>query len=165
MKAFGNFKKKILILGDAPGEHEDRIGKPWQGKSGKLLQRTLRDLGIDLFEDCLSMNAVNCRPAKNRMPSNYEVDCCRRFVIKTIWEKKPKVIILLGAVALYSIIEHRWKRSFGGITKWRGWTIPDQDFSTWICPTFHPSFIERAEDGAEETVWRNDLKQAINLII
>ena len=162
MKPFGNFKKGILNIGEAPGEVEDERGKQWQGKTGRLLKKTYRDLGIDLFEDCLNINAVNCRPMEkrdNRAPSNYEIDCCRKSILKLIKEKKPKIIILLGNAALYSIIGRRWKLKLGGITKWRGWIIPDQDYKTWICPTFHPSYVERSEKEVL-TVWKQDLSRA-----
>lgn len=165
MAPFGNFKKGILNIGEAPGEVEDIKGKPFQGKTGTLLKHTYSKLGVDLFEDCLNINAVHCRPTdengNNRAPTNYEIECCRRTTLKVIRDYKPKVIVLLGNSAVYSLIGHRWKRDLGGITKWRGFTIPDQDFQAWICPTFHPSFIERSEDGgAEETVWLQDLRQA-----
>ena len=165
MEPFGNFKKKILNIGEAPGEVEDRNGRPWQGKSGKLLQRTYEKLGIDLFEDCLNINAVNCRPTdkngSNRVPTNFEAECCRKSILKVIKEYSPKVIVLFGNMAVYSLIGHRWKKNLGGITKWRGWTIPDQDFKTWICPTFHPSYVERADAKEVKTIWEQDLKQAI----
>ena len=167
MKPFGNFAKGILNIGEAPGETEDTRGKQWQGKTGRLLQKTYRRLGIDLFEDCLNINAVNCRPVdskgNNRTPTNYEIDCCRRMVIKCIEQYKPKVIVLLGGSALYTILGHRWKKNLGGVTKWRGWCIPDQDFQTWICPVFHPSYVERGEQEVE-TVWVQDLKQVIEII-
>ncbi|HDY89497.1 MAG TPA: hypothetical protein ENH82_15465 [bacterium] len=164
MKPYGEFKKKILIIGEAPGKTEDQRGHPWQGKMGRLLQNTFRrKLGMDLFEDCLCMNAVNCRPENNRTPTNYEVDCCRRSVLKVIEERKPKVIILLGNSALYCLLGHRWKKDLGGIMKWRGWTIPDQDFNCWICPTFHPSFVGR-EEKEVETVWLQDLERAIKKV-
>lgn len=161
MEPFGNFKKKILNIAESPGEVEDKVGKPFQGKTGKLLQRTYKKLGIDLFKDCLNINAVNCRPPDNRTPSNYEMECCRRSILKVIDEYKPKVIVLLGNAAVYSLIGHRWKKDLGGITKWRGWTIPDQDYKTWLCPTFHPSYVERSDSGVEEVIWMQDLKQAI----
>jgi len=172
MEPFGNFKKKILNIGEAPGEIEDNKGKPWQGKVGKLLQRTYDDLGIDLFEDCLNINACSCRPVdkegNNRSPSNFEVECCRKTVLRTIDEYKPKLIIVLGNSALFSLIGHRWKKDLGGITKWRGYTIPDQDFDAWVCPTFHPSFIERSFDfkgtSVEKVIWLQDLKQAFKSI-
>ena len=164
MKPFGNFKKGILNLGEAPGEIEDKRGKQWQGKTGRLLQKTYRHLGIDLFEDCLNINAVNCRPMDkkgiNRIPTNYEIDCCRKKVLQTIEQYKPKVIVLLGNSALYCLLGHRWKKDLGGIMKWRGWTIPDQDFNCWICPAFHPSYVGRLE-AEVETVWIQDLERII----
>jgi DNA polymerase len=63
MKPYGNFKKKIMIIGEAPGEVEDTKGKPWQGKTGLLLQRTCQSLGVDIFEDCVNINACHCRPS------------------------------------------------------------------------------------------------------
>ncbi len=164
MEPYGEFEKKILVIGEAPGKTEDRRGHPWQGKAGRLLQNTFKnELNIDLFEDCLCMNAVNCRPEDNRTPTNYEVDCCRKKVLEVIESYKPKLIILLGNSALYSVIGHRWKKGLDGIMKWRGWTIPDQDFNCWICPTFHPSFVLRGEKEVK-TVWVNDLKQAIGKV-
>ena len=168
MEPYGKFKKEIMIIGEAPGEKEDKYGKPWQGQTGNLLEDTLDRLGISLFDDCVSLNSVNCRPTDkdgdNRKPTNYELGCCRRIVIKAINDYKPKVIICLGESATYSLIGHRWKKSFDGIFKWRGWTIPDQDFKCWICPTFHPSFIERSKrnEMVAEVIWKNDLKQAIS---
>lgn len=168
MKPFGNFKKKILNIGEAPGEAEDRTGKPWQGKVGKLLERTYASLGIDLFEDCVNINAVLCRPTdlkgSNRPPSNFEAECCRRSILRTIEEYCPHKIIILGNTALYSIIGHRWMKDLGTISKWRGFTIPDLDFNAWLCPTFHPSYIERAMEQPDvQAIWKRDLKQAFAL--
>jgi DNA polymerase len=168
MEPFGNFKKKILNIGEAPGETEDDLGKPWQGKAGKLLHRAYQKLGIDLFEDCLNVNACLCRPTdeggNNRAPENFEMECCRPSILKLIEQKKPKIIILLGNSPVYSLIGHRWKRDLGGISKWRGFTIPDQDFNAWICPTFHPSYIERSEGVVEQVIWMEDLSQAFSLL-
>ncbi len=165
MAPYGNFRKKIMNIGEAPGEVEDKMGKPFQGKTGQLLQHTYKKLGIDLFEDCININASLCRPVdrqtSNRPPSNQELDCCRRLILRHITQYKPKVIVLFGNAAVYSLIGHRWKRDLGGITKWRGWTIPDQDFNAWLCPTFHPSFIERSEENDINTIWQQDLKRAI----
>ena len=172
MKPYGNFKKKILIVGDSPNDIDDKKGKPWQGKVGKLLERTLKELGIDLFEDCLSTHAVFCSPiggdGDSRAPSNFEVDCCRRSLLRSIKEYTPHVIIIFGNSGLYSLIGHRWKKDLGGITKWRGFTIPDQDYMAWVCPTFHPSYIERVSKPGittvEEVIWKQDLKKAIEKV-
>jgi uracil-DNA glycosylase family 4 len=122
-------------------------------------------LGIDLFEDCLNINAVNCRPEGNRTPKNHEIDCCRHVIVsKVIKEYKPDIIVLLGNAAIYSFLGHRWKKDLGGITKWRGWAIPDRDYNAWVCPTFHPSYVGRDESGATETIWRQDLERVFDLV-
>lgn len=177
MKPFGNFKKGIMNIGEAPNEIDDRRGKQFQGKYGKLLEKTYRDLGIDLFEDCINIYSANCRPTNendsNRTPTNFEVDNCRRIVLAAIEEYKPKVIVLMGDTAIHSLIGHRWKKDLGKISKWRGFTIPDQDFKAWVCPTYSPNFILRQNesgyrkddgDAIEMVVWRNDLKQAVKCL-
>ena len=167
MKPFGNFAKGIMVIGDAPEDVDDMKGRPWQGKAGRLLRRTYERMGIDLFEDCLSMNAVNCRPSdrtgSNRSPSPDEINHCRSvLVLKAIKEYQPKVIVLLGGTAIQSIIGHRWQGSSGEVNKWRGFAIPDQDFKAWICPTFHPSYLERSGQKKElMTIWKQDLNQSI----
>lgn len=166
IEPYGNFKKKIMIIGEAPGEREDRNGKPWQGKTGRLLQRTLEEIGIDLFDDCISLNSVNCRPPENRQPLPKEIMSCRDVkVLPAINDFNPSTIILLGSVPLTSFLGMK-KRSetskkVAGIAKWAGWTIPDQDFKAWICPTYHPSYIERLENPESQLVWKEDLKKAI----
>ena len=158
IELYGKGKRKILIIGEAPGEMEDRRGLPWQGKTGRLLERTLADLGIDLFSDCASINAVNCRPPDNRSPGGYEIDCCRTVMLaKAIKKYKPKVTLLLGTAALQSFIGPRWGGDLSGITKWRGFTIPDHDYNCWTLPTFHPSFVERS-DREITTIWKQDLE-------
>jgi len=162
MEPYGGFKKKILNIGEAPGEWEDKKGKPWQGKTGELLRKQYAKMGINLFEDCLNINAVNCRPVdekgNNRTPTSIEIDSCRKNVLECIHQNKPQVIVLLGATAVESLIGYRWKREFGSISKWRGWAIPDQDFEAWVVPTFYPSFVERAgADDVTGVIWRQDL--------
>ena len=164
MRPYGEFKKEILNIGEAPGEVEDKRGMPWQGKSGRLLKKVYRRLGVDLFEDCLNINAVNCRPTSDQTPKNYEIDCCRKSIKQIIDDCQPKVIVLLGGSALYSLLGNRWKRDLGGILKWRGFTIPDRDFKAWVCPTFHPSYVERSEGKEAEVVWTQDLEQAIKKV-
>jgi uracil-DNA glycosylase len=172
MQPYGNFQKGIMILGEASGEVEDRRNKPWQGKTGRLLQQTLSKIGVEIFEDCICVNSCACRPidekGNNRTPTDYEIDCCRKFVLNVIEKYKPKIIIPLGNSAIYSLIGHRWKKELGGITKWRGWIIPDQDYSAWICPTYHPSYVERIDNKEGQTngmttVWMDDLRQAIQM--
>lgn len=168
MEPFGNFKKRILNIGDAPDETDDKKGKQWQGKVGRRLQREYKRLGIDLFEDCLNINSINCRPicekGDNREPTPNEIECCRSRVLKVIEEYKPHIIILLGNSAVTSLIGYRWKKDLGGIMKWRGWQIPDRDFNAWVCPVFHPNYVEKADADEVDVIWRNDLCDAIGMV-
>jgi DNA polymerase len=167
MEPFGDGKLKILNLGEAPGEIEDRRGKQWQGKMGQALQKSYEKLGIDLFGDCVNINSANCRPTtkdgNNRAPTNDEIASCRSRVLQVIEQHKPHVIMLFGGSAVTSLIGHRWKKDLGGIFRWRGWTIPDRDFNAWLCPVFHPSFVERSEEEVG-TVWMQDLEHALSYV-
>ena len=104
------------------------------------------------------------KAGNNRPPTNLEVDCCRKSILQIIDDCQPKVIVLFGGSALYSALGKRWKRDLGGISKWRGFTIPDRDFKAWVCPTFHPSYVERSDGGEVETIWAQDLEQAIKKV-
>ncbi len=166
MEPYGEGKKGIVNIGEGPGESEDRKGKPWQGKAGRLLKRTYRDLGIDLFYDCMNINAVNCRPPGNQTPSPHQIACCRNIMVDSeIKKEQPEVIVAFGGSALQSLIAHRWKGDWDGIGKWRGWAIPDFEYNSWIVPTYHPSFIGRMDESEEAmTIWEQDLQTAIDLI-
>ena len=98
MKPYGKFKKGIMVIGEAPGQEDDKKGKPWQGTTGKFLQRKFQQLEVDLFQDCISLNAVNCRPVdqkgNNKAPTEHEIACCKRKVIDAIKQYRPKLLIL-----------------------------------------------------------------------
>lgn len=167
IKPFGEFRLGILNIGEAPNKEDDQCGRPWQGKTGEMLRKVYAELGVDLFRDCLNISACHCRPVdkdgRTRQPSDYEVDSCRKKTLQIIEEYKPRVIVLFGNAAVYSIIGHRWKKDLEGISKWRGWTIPDQELGTWICPVFSPSFVEHSETTDVRVIWKRDLKQALAL--
>lgn len=168
MKPFGNFRLGIMNIGEAPGETEDEKGKQWQGRTGQLLKRTYAKFGIDLFEDCININAVNCRPidkdGKNRIPTNNEIEGCRNSIFNYIKQYRPKIIVLFGNSAIYSLLAHRWKKDLKGIFEWRGWRIPDQELGCWICPTFHPSFVERTSTKEITKIWEFDIGNIAKLI-
>lgn len=171
IKPYGAFKKRIMIVGEAPGEEEDRAGRPWQGPAGRLLQAELKRFGIDLFQDCISYSSVNCRPttirkgrAVNRDPSNKELLQCRNLVLRAVYSLKPSLLILLGGLAVQSVIGARWSKDLGGVNRWRGFTIPDRELKTWICPSFSPSTIEEIDDSRRVpylTVFRQDLQRML----
>lgn len=164
MEPSGHGRKKILIVAEAPGEDEDRLGTQLVGKVGQYLRRTLNELGIDLDRDCRKTNSIRCLPPGNREPTPEEKAACRKHLFDEIQKSRPHVVIPLGGHALWSLLEGRWRRdNHFGISRWRGLTIPDQDLGAWLCPTFHPSYVQRNLDyvPAVEIIWRRDLKRAL----
>lgn len=120
----------IMIVGEAPGRREDESGKPFVGKSGKLLEEMLEEQ--DLFrEDVFITNAVSCRPPDNRKPSKGEIRQCNAWLKYQINKVKPKYVLLLGATAYQSIT------GSSGVTKARGQPF-EQDGIIYL-PTLHPA--------------------------
>lgn len=163
MQPTGGFAKGILNIGIRPSSIDDRAGSPFNGKAGELLRSEYNRLGIDLEKDCLNMNVISCAPPDGRLPSSYELDSCRRFILAAIKNYAPKIIVLFGDGPVYSVIGHRWQNDLGTIIKWRGWTIPDQDFKAWVCPTYAPENIEHSKNPVDLVIWRQDLKRIAEL--
>ncbi len=158
-----------MIIGDAPTQIDDERGKPWQSKVGRYLKKTLKKFDVDLWEDCVSVYAVCCRPldknGKTKTVGSKEVGSCRKTILKWVQEYQPKVVIMLGNAALESLVAHRWPSDkLGGIHKWRGWQIPDQDFKAWLCPMFHPQFVIYEDKHDVEVIWERDLKRALDTV-
>jgi DNA polymerase len=171
----GEGRMKIMVLAEAPGEQEDAKGTQLIGKAGQLLREALRTHKIDLDRDCRKTNAVRCRPPENRRPTQQEIAACAGHIWEEIEKTKPKVLLLLGQVAVESFLLGR-VTDVDTIGKWRGLIIPDQKAGCWVCPTFHPSYILRSREGrairgrtepeltAEERVFRIDLMNAIDML-
>ena len=164
MPPFGENRRGLMTVGEGPGEREDRVGKPWQGQTGQLLRRALGRLGVDLDRDCVSTNAVACRPEGNRTPTPHEAMCCRvRFLRPAIKRTRPRVVLLLGGAATASVVGSLLPEVSDQITKWRGFRIPVPEWGCWLCPTFHPSFVAGSADRPEvETIWERDLEAAVD---
>ena len=161
MKPTGKNKKNILIVAEAPGEQEDKFNTQLIGKSGKRLRRTLKSLRIDLDRDCIKTNAVICRREENETPTDAMIFACRPNLIKTIKKYEPNVIILLGAVAVKSLLGILYKEDVGAISRWGGYCIPNHNPNAWIVPTFHPSYIMRKDDKVLNRIFKQHLKMAV----
>jgi uracil-DNA glycosylase family 4 len=96
----GDPRAPILIVSERPGENEDRLGKPFVGRAGELLDKMLRAIDLDPDRHVLLTNVVRCKPDVDRSPTKDEVDACFPFLEKQIELMQPRVILLLGAVAL-----------------------------------------------------------------
>jgi len=162
MEVAGEGRRKILVVGEAPGETEDLKGLPFVGKAGRELQSSVRSFGADLFRDCWVTNALICRPPENRTPTDKEVDYCRPNVVNTIMELKPKVVVLLGGTAINSVVSWLWGDRPETVKRWVGFQIPAQEINAWVCPTYHPSFVLREEEKSvvPRLLFREHLRRA-----
>lgn len=163
MEVTGRGKVRLLLVGEAPGQKEDKIGKQFVGDAGNVLRKILRSVDLDI-EDVWKTNSVICRPPHNEISDVY-IESCRPNLLKTIAELKPKVIMLLGLSAVKSVIGVDWERNIGQMSTWVGWTIPSIRFGAWLCPTYHPSYVLRL--GEDQTIVRmvkDHFKQAIGLL-
>jgi len=132
----GNIHAPILIIGEAPGRDEDLQGRPFVGKSGQLLDKILDACGFDRTEHVYISNIIKCRPPGNRVPYPEEIEMCKPLLLRQIELINPKILILLGATALKSIIGPEMR-----ITKVRGNWINWEDRQAM--PVYHPSALLR----------------------
>ena len=131
----GNKNASIMIIGEAPGADEDEQGLPFVGQSGQLLNNMLASVNLKRSDVYIS-NIVFWRPPGNRQPSNSEIALCLPFVEEHIMLVRPKILILLGGVAVKSLL-----RSTKSITSMRGRKISYNGIPT--IPTFHPAYLLR----------------------
>jgi DNA polymerase len=96
----GNPNSRIMVIGDAPGEMEEKLGKAFVGRAGKLLDSIMDAVGLDTNRDMLIANIVKHRPPKNRVPRADEAEACMPYLKKQIELIAPRLIILLGATSL-----------------------------------------------------------------
>lgn len=155
----GELKKGILNILTMPDDAEDRRGQCWVGKAAQYIEQCYKELGVDVDRDCLNTYAVWCGGEK--APSDEQVTNHRRHITKLIKEYQPKVIVVFGDKALYSVIGHRWKKDFGTIDKWRGFQIPDQELKAFICPVFAPEVAMENKYKVDELYFKQDLKAAV----
>lgn len=162
MPVAGKGKKKILVVGEAPGKNEDTQNLPFVGDSGQLLQRTFDDLGYNLFRDCWVTNSLICRPPKNAAPTSQQIEYCRPNLFNLINDLEPVVVILLGTPAVQSLIGHLWRSDPGGIFRWAGFQIPCREHNCWVCPTYHPRFVLGSEKNpVVDILFRDHLRSAL----
>jgi uracil-DNA glycosylase len=163
MVPFGKGRRKILIVGEAPGHTEDEVGRPFVGKAGQYLRQRLRKFGINPDTDCLITNALICRPIDNKITDQRMIEYCRPNLLKTLQEFDPNVVILLGGPAHKSLLGHLWKENVGAVTRWVGWKIPCQRYNCWVCPTYHPSYLMRQDNVVLDRMFEQHLEAALEL--
>ena len=151
----GNPQSKIMVIGEAPGNHEDLKGIPFCGDSGNMLNEILMSINLKRENDFYLTNVIFWRPPGNRRPTDEELAICRPFVERHIALFAPKIIILVGSTAMSAILGLK-----DPITKIRGEILDYQaDFLTSpskIFTIFHPSFLMR-QPMKKKIVWQDML--------
>lgn len=147
---FGIGKKdaKVMFIGEGPGADEDMQGEPFVGKAGKLMNMAFDAIGLKR-EEVYIANIVKCRPPSNRNPEIDEVNSCLNYLRNQVILVKPKIIVLLGSVALKSILGNEY-----GITASRGRWFEKKGIL--YMPTWHPAALLR--DETKKIDFINDLK-------
>ena len=150
--ADGNPEAEIMLVGEGPGEQEDREGKPFVGRAGQLLDRMLGAIGLDRSKVYIA-NMVPWRPPGNRNPTPEELALCAPFVHRQIELVAPKLLVTLGNVPTQALFATNQ-----GITRMRGqWkTLSINSWSGPTLPTLHPAFLLRTP-SAKAQAWKDML--------
>ncbi len=149
--ADGTPSGRVMFIGEAPGRDEDRIGKPFVGRAGQLLDKMLASIDLDRGRNCYITNVINWRPPDNRDPSPEEAAICLPFLRRHIELANPGIIVLLGAVAARHVMGVT-----EGIMKTRGRWLEYRvgDVMVPVMPTLHPAYLLR-QPAHKKLAWRD----------
>jgi len=151
---YGNPQAEVMIIGEAPGADEDRIGEPFVGRSGHLLDKMLSAVGLRR-EDCYITNVLPWRPPGNRTPTDGEVAVCLPFLKRQIELIKPKIILLLGSSAAKAVLN-----TADSISQLRGRFVDYETDNGSVFPTlssYHPAYLLRTP-SQKSKVWADLLR-------
>jgi uracil-DNA glycosylase family 4 len=156
--ARGDLEAGLLFIGEGPGADEDRVGLPFVGRSGQLLDRLIvEELALDPNQVQIT-NVVRCRPPGNRDPQEDEIATCRPYLERQLELVRPAVIVTLGNFAARLMLD-----TIQGVTRLRGRTYPWR--GAVLVPTYHPSFVLRNGGGDPLVQMRADLVRAKQALI
>ncbi|GJM22271.1 MAG: uracil-DNA glycosylase [Planctomycetota bacterium] len=143
----GSPNARVMFIGEGPGADEDRTGRPFVGRAGKLLDDIITKGMRIAREDVFIANVVKCRPPNNRAPTADESAACRGYLQRQIAAVSPAVICTLGATATHLLLEtdSPMSRLRGREHSWRG--LP-------VIPTYHPAYLLRNE-AAKRPTWED----------
>ena len=150
----GNKQADIMFIGEGPGADEDAQGEPFVGRAGKLMNLAFQTVGIKRKEVYIA-NIVKCRPPGNRDPQEDEENACINYLRNQVMLVRPKVIVLLGRIALQSILGKEYK-----ITTSRGNWVEKKEIM--YMPTWHPAALLRDENKKVDFI--NDLQMVVEYL-
>ena len=150
--ADGNPQSRVMFVGEAPGYEEDISGRPFVGRSGKLLDQMLTAIGLDRTTAYIA-NVVPWRPPGNRTPTPQETSICLPFIRRQIELANPDILVCLGGPSAQTLLGIK-----EGITRSRGRWFPYDTGTREIraLPTFHPAFLLRSP-LQKRLAWRDFL--------
>ena len=142
----GPVTTRFVMIGDAPGPEEDRLGEPFVGSSGELFDKILRATGIPR-DQVYILNTLKCRPPNNRVPSDLELDNCRPYIEAQLEILQPEYIICWGATAVRAVLQ-----TTESIGRLRGRFHCYKKAKVLV--TYHPTYLERAPE-AKKLTWQD----------
>lgn len=142
----GSLRPRVCFYGEAPGADEDAQGRPFVGAAGKLLNDIISAMKLKR-EEVYILNSLKCRPPQNRTPVPDEVDNCRPFAHQQLEVLQPEFLILLGAVAVRSVLQSTESvgRLRGRFHRFHG---------SRVLVTYHPAYLLRTP-AAKKMVWED----------
>ena len=151
----GHPKARLMFVGEAPGEDEDRQGEPFVGRAGQLLTKIIEAISLTRDQVYIA-NVIKCRPPGNRNPEPDEVAACEPFLFQQIAIVQPRVIVALGKFAAQCLL-----RTAEPITRLRGREFEYRGAT--LIPTFHPAYLLR-NPPAKREVWE-DMKKVRAILL
>jgi uracil-DNA glycosylase len=139
----GNVEADLMLIGEGPGETENKTGNVFVGPAGKLLDKQLHAINLTR-QDIYIANIVKCQPPGNRDPQASEIEACMPYLVEQIEIIKPQIILLLGRVAAHSILQ-----TTGSISKLRLSLHSFREIPVYV--TYHPSALLRNEEYKRPT--------------
>lgn len=147
---------RIMMIGEAPGGEEDRVGKPFAGPAGQLLDKMLASIGLDRTTVRI-INAIPWRPPGNRTPTETEIALCRPFLHRHIALVAPLGLVTLGAVATKALLATEAQAGIRRLRgQWRDVKIEGLSAPTPCLPTYHPAYLLRMPNAKKES-WQDFL--------
>ncbi len=138
----GNPQARAVAIGEGPGAEEDRQGRVFVGRAGRLLDAMMEEVGLDPDRDLLLINLVKCRPPRNRIPRAEEVQACSPYLWRQMGLVRPRLLVLLGASAAKHLLPPELlSRGFSRLVG-KFFKRPELP-GVQIFPLFHPAFILR----------------------
>lgn len=142
---------RLVFVGEAPGEEEDKTGKPFVGRAGQLLNKMIAAMGTTR-EEVYICNVLKTRPPNNATPTSFEANLCKPYLMEQLAILQPEAIVTLGLPATHTLLEctdsmARLRGKWASLKLANGLVVP-------VMPTYHPAFLLRSYNAENRgKVW------------